>query len=68
MGGGTLYFLGWRVAHFVPKQEFSLGFLCIILSSTEATTKLRWRGGGGIIVFRLQRSSEGCSVAQKGTA
>jgi hypothetical protein len=53
----------------------------IILISPEGTAKLRWRGGRGagpggkIIVFRLQRSSisiqrssVGCSVAQKGIA
>jgi hypothetical protein len=61
---------------FFPKLEFPGGFLYIILISPEGTAKLRWRGGGGkIIVFRLhqssiriQRSSVGCSGAEKGTA
>ncbi len=50
---------------------------CIILISPEGTAKLRWRRGGGARgkVFRLQRSSiriqrssVGCNVAQKGIA
>ncbi len=49
---------------------------CIILISPEGTAKLQWRGGGGGRgIFRLQRrsiriqrSSVGCSVAEKGIA
>jgi len=59
------------------KTGIFVGFslYCIILILPEGTAKLRWRGGGKIIVFRLQRSSiriqrssVGCSVAEKGIA
>ena len=63
----TIRELYYTFADFCPKLEF----LFIILILPKGTSKLRWGGGGNRFLgvqrcsIGVQRSSVGCSVAQK---
>jgi hypothetical protein len=75
----TVRELYYAFADFFQNWNFSQDFLYIILISPKGTTKMRWGGGGGAggknVFFRVQcssirvqRSSVGCSAAQKDKA
>jgi hypothetical protein len=70
----TIRELYYTLANFLTKWNFSQGFLFMILILQKGTAKLQW-GGRGDIFFRVQHSSirvqsssVGCSIAQKGKA
>ena len=71
---GDILFSAWFFLYLFAERTFllrtfpKLEFLFTILILPKGTAKLRWGDGAKNIFFRVQRSSEGCIIAQKGAA